>query len=350
MYRGFASDNNSGVHPRVLESILEANRGHCKAYGDDPWTIKATELIRESFRRPLEVAFTYSGTGANILALASALEFGKAILCAEQAHILAAEAAAPERTLGAQLVSAPSPTAKLCSDKVSEIVLSRKLRAPHNAQIGLVSITQPNELGILYTPEELEALRTVCNEFGLLLHIDGARISNAAVALGQDLASACQHADILSFGGTKNGLLAAEAVVVFNPTRFGRLQSLKKQFLQLPSKMRFVSCQFIPFLEEDLWKFNAILANSMAKKLEEAITQSPVINKNLSVLFPVEVNMVFLSGDLGVLKQLQDEMFFHILEERPNPTARMVTSFDTEESDVNNFEALGNKLSTKRDG
>lgn len=349
MNRGFASDNNSGVHPRVLEAIMEANHGHCSAYGDDPWTIKATELIQESFHRPLEVAFTYTGTGANILALASALEFGKAILCTQQAHILAAEAAAPERALGAQLVSIPSETGKLCCDRAREIILSRKARSPHSAQIGLVSVTQPNELGILYTNEELKSLRTVCNEFGIFLHIDGARLSNAAVALGQDLASACQNADILSFGGTKNGLLAAEAVIVFNPALFGRLKRLKKQFLQLPSKMRFVSCQFIPFLEEELWKSNAKHANLMARKLEQVIRKGPVLGGLLSIRFPVEVNMLFVSGSLDILKALRREVPFYILEEEPMPIARMVTSFDTIESDVTNLRALTNKAELESD-
>src|SRR4051812_42391304 len=285
--RGFASDNNAGVHARVLEALRAANQGHTVAYGDDAYTETAVKKFREQFGEGAQVFFVFGGTGANVTGLAAVTRPYNAVVCAVTAHINVDECGAPELFSGCKLIDLQTPDGKLRPEQI-EPLLWRK-SDQHHVQPRVVSVSQPTELGTVYSSEELARLSEFARSKGLLLHIDGARLANAAAHLGVSLREAASGADVLSFGGTKNGMMYGEAVVFLDPTLARDYKFVRKQGAQLPSKMRFVAAQFNALLTEDLWLRNAEHANLTARALAEEIARIP----RMKLTQPVETNAVF---------------------------------------------------------
>lgn len=327
--RTFASDNNAGAHPKVLDAILRANEGHARAYGEDDLTRRVTARIEALFDRPAEAFLVFNGTGANVLGLSTLAGPHDAILCAEGAHIATDEANAPERFLGGtKLVPVPTPDGKLTPELLALHV--RGVGVFHHAQPRVVSVTQASELGTVYTRAELAALRSFCDANGLLLHMDGARVANAAAALGGSIRDATHGVDVLSLGGTKNGAMGAEAVVFFRPELARDLLWTRKQAMQLASKMRFLAAQFDALLTDDLWLANARHANAMAALLSREASKVPGVR----VAQPTEANEVFAILPRAAIAPLLDAVgFFEVWDERAS-LVRWVCSWDTTEGDV----------------
>jgi threonine aldolase len=286
----FASDNYAGVHPAFLAAISAANDGFAPAYGDDDWTSAFQARAREVFG-DVDAFPVFNGTGGNVTALATVMQPFEAVICAETAHINADECGAPERFAGCKLVDLPTDDGKLTPAHVHGALLGRSDQ--HHVQARVVSITQPTELGTVYTLAETAALAEAAHAAGLLLHVDGARLTNAAAGLGvglREITTDC-GVDVLTFGGTKGGLLGGEAVVFFRRDLAERYVFVRKQGMQLASKMRFVSAQLLRLLEGDLWRETAGHANAMAQRLADAAAQVPEVR----VAYPVEANAVFVA-------------------------------------------------------
>ncbi|MEI6277233.1 MAG: low specificity L-threonine aldolase [Prolixibacteraceae bacterium] len=333
--RGFASDNNSGIHPNILKAIELANEGHAVGYGDDIYTEKAKMLFRKEFGEETEIFFTLTGTGANILSIQSLCQSFHAILCAETAHIHTDECGAPEKFTGSKLIPIPSANGKVYPEE-----LAKKLHgfgAEHHSQPGMLSISQVTEMGTVYTADEIRELADIVHSHGMYLHMDGARIANAAVALGTNFRTFTKDAgvDVLSFGGTKNGLMLGEAVLIFNPELGKNSKYYRKQAAQLFSKMRFVSAQFIPYLEEEIWKSNALHSNQMAQKLASLVSGI----KAIRITQKVEANGIFVVLPREIIPVIRKEYFFYDWDEFKGEV-RWMTSFDTTEEDVINMAAL----------
>ena len=266
----FASDNFAGAHPRVVEAVAAANVGHVMAYGEDPYTAECEARFRDLFGPTTETFLAFTGTGANVLALATMLKPAQAIVCTNWSHITVDETGAPERILGAKLIGLPSDDGKVRPEQLDE--LAHLIGVTHHAQPGVVSLTQSTELGTLYTPDEIASLCETAHRLGMSVHVDGARIANAVAALGGTVAALRSltvdaGVDVLSFGGTKNGLLGGEAVVYLNPEMATSARFVRKQVTQLASKMRFVAAQFNALLDDGLWIELATHANDMAALL-----------------------------------------------------------------------------------
>jgi threonine aldolase len=328
----FISDNASGVHPEVFAALSKANLGHAAAYGHDAWTERATALLRKQFGGRVEVLLTLTGTGANVIALHSVLRSHEAVICADCAHMHRDECGAPEKFTGAKLLPAPATVGKLWPDAIRPLL--RDTSSVHRVQPRIVSVSQCTEWGTVYTVAELRALADFCHENGLLLHMDGARLSNAAVALGVSLkeASADCGVDILSFGGTKNGLLGAEAVVFFEPRLAGAAAFARKQAMQLCSKMRFVAVQFEALLDGGLWQRNASHANAMAARLAAAVEGLEAVQ----LVMPVETNAVFARMAPALVTELQSSVVFAVWDSAQS-IVRWMTSFDTTANEVDYF-------------
>lgn len=330
--RGFASDNYSGVHPEVLAALALANDGHQPAYGADTYTEHLQELFRRHFGDRAEAFPVFNGTGANVVAISALLPRWGAAVAAETAHINVDEGGAPEKTGGIKILTVPTADGKLTPE-----LLDRQAWGygdPHRAQPLAVSITQSTELGTLYTPEEIRALADHAHELGMLVHLDGSRLSNAAASLGLPFRAFTTDAgvDVLSFGGTKNGMLFGEAVVVLNPEKVRGIEYLRKTSMQLASKMRFVSVQFEAMLAGDLWLRSAAHANAMAKRLAAAVAEVP----GVTVVRPVQANAVFALLPREVSERLQKRYRFYFWDEHTGEV-RWVCSFDTTEADVDAF-------------
>lgn len=327
--RAFASDNASGVHPDVLAAIVAANTGHTPAYGDDPWTAAATADFQRVFDCDAEVFFCFGGTGANVLGLAAVTRPYHAILCADSAHLWNSEGAAPERFLGAKIMPLPHRHGKLEPAAVTPHLAPG--RGVHNALPRVLSITQPTEYGTLYTPGEIAALAELAHSNGMLLHVDGARFANAVAALKlppHELGPGC-GIDVLSFGGTKNGLLGAEAVVFFNHDLATEAAYARKQATQLASKMRFIAAQFSASFADDLWLQLAGHANTMAARLAAGAGAI----EGVELVCPSPCNMVFPRLPRTALARLHEAFYFYTWDEA-DAVARWVTSFDTTPDDV----------------
>ncbi len=337
--RGFASDNNAGAHPDIMKAIVECNDGHTIGYGDDPYTKKAVEKFKEIFDQDADVYFVYGGTGANVLALNAISRSHQAIFCCESAHIYVDECGAPEKFTGSKLVPLPSTDGKIRFEQI--IPHLHSVGFPHHVQPGVISISQPTEYGTVYTIEEIQALSYFAHQNNMLLHMDGARLANAAVALDCDLkiTSCDAGVDVLSFGGTKNGMMFGEAVVFFDPELSKEFKYIRKQGMQLHSKMRFIAAQFSALLSNDLWNSNASHANSMAKLLQDKLRQF----EQIKMTQPVETNAIFAILPEKIIEPLQNEYFFYVWKEDANEV-RWMTSFDTEESDIEDFIQSVNKL------
>jgi threonine aldolase len=343
-HRTFASDNWAGVHPEVLEAIARVNVGHAPAYGADAVTEEALDLFRSHFGDDAEVYFCFNGTGTNVVGLQSLLRPFEAVVCADSAHINVDECGAPERFLGSKLLTVPTPDGKLTPELAAARV--QGVGDEHHVQARVVSVTQSTEFGTVYTLDELTALSEWAHSQGMLVHLDGARIANAAASLGVDFGAFGQASgvDVVSFGGTKNGALGAEAVVTFRSESSTSLRFLRKQSMQLSSKMRFVAAQFVALLTDDLWLRSATHANTMATRLGSGLSSVD----GVSLAHPVEANGVFAVMPTPVVEGLQAEWPFYVWDEDTG-VVRLMCSFDTAESDVDAFVArLGELMAGRR--
>lgn len=339
MTRGFASDNNAGVHPNILKAIEQANQGHVVGYGDDPYTQEAIALFKKEFGQDTEVFFVFNGTGANVLALSSATNSFNSIICADTAHIQVDECGAPEKLTGCKLLPVPSQKGKITPEGIKQYLHGFDFE--HHSQPRVISISQVTELGTVYAVEEIKAITTLAHEHGLLVHMDGARLANAAVALNLPFRDFTRDAgvDMLSFGGTKNGLLMGEAVLFFNPDLTKYTKYIRKQNMQLFSKMRFVGAQFLAYFKDELWKTNAQHANQMAKLLEREILKLGKVRLTQET----EANGVFAIVPTEIIPKLQEEYFFYVWDESRSEV-RWMTSFDTTEEDIHGFVKLIDRL------
>jgi len=329
----FASDNYAGVHPAVLAAIAAANGGFAPAYGDDDWTLALQERMREVFG-DVEAFPVFNGTGGNVTVLATVMRPFEAVICAETAHINVDECGAPERFAGCKLVDLPTADGKLTPDLVRGALVG--IGDQHHVQARVVSITQPTELGTVYTPAETSALAEAAHAAGLLLHVDGARLVNAAVGLGTALREVTTDCgvDVLTFGGTKNGLLGGEAVVFFRRDLAERYIFVRKQGMQLASKMRFPSAQLLRLLEGDLWRETAGHANAMAQRLAAAVAESPGVR----LAYPVQANAVFVALPAAVRERLLEDYRFYTWDEHTG-VVRWMCSWQTTPEDVDRLAA-----------
>ncbi len=337
--RGFASDNNSGVHPDILKAMSEVNTGHVVGYGDDKYTADVIEKFREVFGRDVEVLFVYNGTGANVTSIQALTRPFNAVICSSLSHIYVDECGAPEKHSGCKLLPVHVSDAKLTIENIKQHM--HGFGFEHHSQPKMVSITQVTEVGTVYTIREIRAIADYVHSNGMYLHMDGARISNAAVALGCSFKEMTFDAgvDVLSFGGTKNGLMFGEAVVFANNDLAANVKYIRKQSTQLHSKMRYIAAQFKAMLIDDLWKKNAAHANRMAQLLAEKVAEIPEIQ----ITQKVEANGVFCIVPEKLIKPLQEEYFFYFWDESKNEV-RWMTSFDTTEEDIEGFVSLIKKL------
>ncbi len=349
--RGFASDNYAGIHPAVLDAIAKVNGGHQVAYGDDSETARFDSVVKELFGINAIGFPVFNGTGANVIALQAATKRWEAVICVESAHINVDEGGAPEKMAGLKLWTVPSATGKLTVDLVKSQLFD--IGFVHRAQPGVLSITQTSELGTLYKPEEIKALADVAHENGLLLHLDGARLSNAAAALGLSFADFTTNVgvDLVSLGGTKIGALAAEAVIITDATTprgaelAEALPYLRKTSMQLASKMRFISCQLNALFENGaaVAIANARHANAMASKLYDGINEIAKNHPSVVVQNKAEANAVFPILPAAITEKLQEEYRFYVWDQSTGQV-RLMCAFDTTEEDVNGLLAKLSEL------
>jgi threonine aldolase len=318
------------MHPAVMRAIVEANTGDAVAYGADPWTARAVGELRRLAGGDGEVYLMLNGSGANVLGLGLLLARHEAVICAESAHINTDECGAAERILGTKLLTVPAPDGKLTPEMIASRLAGRG--DEHFAQPGVVAITQSTEVGTCYSLAELRKIREFCADNGLRVFMDGARLANAAAYLGCTLAELAEQADVLSFGGTKNGALGVEAVIVMRSGDAANAPYLRKQHMQLSSKMRFLAAQFIALLDDDLWLQNARHANAMASRLAAGLADLPGVD----VVYPVEADAVFARLTRQHVAELQREWTFHVWDETTS-VVRWMTAFDTQERDVDDF-------------
>jgi len=345
---GFASDNSAGVHPEVLEAISRANQGHAIAYGEDEWTARAGELFRRHFGPQARAYPVFNGSAANVLSLAATCEPWQAAICAAEAHLNVDECGAPERIAGVKLIAVHAEHGKL--DPAAVRARIERIGDQHAVQPRLVSISQASELGTVYRPEEVRALAELAHEHDLLLHVDGARLANAAAFLETTLGALTVEAgvDVLSFGGTKNGLLLGEAVVFLRAGLGEDFAFVRKQLGQLASKMRFLSAQLEALLDRDLWLRNATHANSMARRLADAIGDL----EGLEIVHPVESNAVFAALPQPAIERLSEalpgEHPFYVWDAERG-VVRLMCSWDTPPEDVERLvSALRDALAAER--
>ena len=333
--RGFASDNNSGVHPTVLRAMESVNEGHVIAYGDDPYTAAATEKIKKEFGHDVDVYFVFTGTAANVLGLKASTENWNSVICADTSHIHCDECGAPEFFTGCKLLTVSTPDGKLTVDLIKRHMHGFDFE--HHAQPRVVSVTQATEMGTVYTPSELKEICEYAHGLGLVVHMDGARICNAAASLGISLCemTADTGIDILSFGGTKNGLMYGEAIVFFNGSLSRNFKYVRKQGMQLASKMRYIAAQFDALLTDELWLKNATHANRMARLLADEVAAVP----GIEITQKVEINGVFAIVPPEIIPELQKEFFFYIWDEKTSEV-RWMTSWDSKEEDIQGFAKL----------
>ena len=327
--RGFASDNNAGVHPRVWDALRSADHGHAVAYGDDIYTETAVRLFRERFGQRAEVFFVFGGTGANVSALAAVTRPFQAVVCAHSAHVNVDECGAPERFTGCKLIDLPTADGKLRVEQIEPLLA--RAGDQHHVQPRVVTVSQATELGTVYTVEETTRLAEFAHARGLLLHVDGARLANAAARLDVSLQGLTADAgvDVLSFGGAKNGMMYGEAVVFFDRALAADFRFVRKQCAQLPSKMRFVAAQFTALLGADLWRETAAHANRMAQTLASELHSIPQVR----ITQPVESNAVFAVLPHESIPRVQERFFFYVWNEQTDEV-RFMCSFDTTEEDV----------------
>ena len=332
MIINFASDNAAGVHPKVMEKIFEVNNGAAPSYGGDPYTKIAEEMFKKLFGNHAEVFFVFNGTGANTLALAALTGRYGMTLTAHSAHITEDECGAPVRFTGTPILNTRATPGKITPADIDPFM---PLKGDvHKSQPEAISISQATENGEVYTAAELRALSGYCKNNDLLMHIDGARVANAVARLGCDIKEAAYGADILCFGGAKNGLMCAEALIALNPVAAAKAPYIRKQGMQLASKMRYLSAQFIAILENDLWISNAEHANRMTDRLRGKIEAIPEIK----ILYPVDANMIFAEMPNKMFDELIKTFYFYPQSRNAEKTiARLMTSWQTTEAQVDMF-------------
>ena len=335
MKRGFASDNNSGVHPEILSAISAANEGHAVGYGGDKITEMAVNRFKQEFGEQTDVYFVFNGTGANVLSLSTLTNSFHSVICAETAHIQVDECGAPEKFTGSKLLPVASTNGKITPEGIFKYLHGFDFE--HHSQAKIISISQVTELGTVYSVQEIKAITKLAHEYGLFVHMDGARLANAAVALDLPFRAFTVDAgiDVLSFGGTKNGMMLGESVLFFNPELSENAKYIRKQSMQLFSKMRFVSAQFLAYFKDDLWKKNATHSNKMARLLEQEVRKIRAIQLTQDV----DANGVFAIVPPEIIAQLQEKYFFYMWDDHRSEV-RWMTSFDTQEEDIYNFTSL----------
>ncbi len=332
--KGFASDNYSGAHPEVLHAMVEANDAHAVAYGADPWSDRARELLREHFGEQAQSFLVWNGTGANVCILRAMCRPWQAVVCSASAHINVDEGGAPEFLAGTKLLDLATPDGKLTPELVERAVI--RVGDEHAVQARVISITQSTELGTLYAVEEIRALADFAHAHDMYLHVDGARLANAAAALGLPLRAFTTDAgvDAVSFGGTKNGMVSGEAVVLLAPELADGFQWIRKQSMQLASKGRFLAAQFVALLEGDLWLESARHANAMGARLAAAVDRLPGVR----VTQAAQANVVFAILDPAVTAALQEEWPFYVWDGATGEV-RWMCSWDTTPEEVDDFAA-----------
>jgi threonine aldolase len=341
--RGFASDNYAGVHQEILAALAVANGGHVGSYGGDPYTAAAVEVLRGHFGADAEVYFVFNGTGSNVLSLQAMTKRWDAVICAESAHINIDECGAAEKIAGLKLLPAATPDGKLTPSLID--VHAWGFGDVHHAQPRVVSITQSTEVGTVYTPSEIAAICDHAHSLGMFVHLDGARIANAAASLGVPLRAFTTDVgvDVVSLGGTKNGLLYGEGIVVLNPDAVDGVEFLRKAGMQLASKMRFIGVQFEVLFGTDLWLRSATHANAMARRLADAVADVPGVQ--LTRL--PEANSVYALLPPEVTARLQEQVFFYVWDHTTGEV-RWVCAFDTTEQDIDDFaDAVRKEMSNR---
>lgn len=328
----FASDNTSGVHPRILQAMERANTGAAKPYGDDPWTAEAESAFRKIFGEDIDVFLVMLGTGANTLGLRAMTRPWQAIVCSETAHTHTTESSAVEALIGCKMLPLPAVNGKICAADILGPL--KDLGNAHHSQPHVLALTQATEVATLYSVEELREICDLAHHHGMLVHMDGARIANATAALGGDVCTFTRDVgvDMLSFGGTKNGMLCGEAVVIFNRPLAQDFLTQRKQCLQLHSKMRFLAAQFLAYFEDDLWLQNARHANAMAARLAEHVQSM----SHVRLAHPVQANGVFAMLEPHHIATLQEKYYFYEVDS-VNHTVRWMLSYDTTPEQVDTF-------------
>jgi threonine aldolase len=330
--KGFASDNNAGVHPAVMQYIEKANKEHQIAYGDDTFTIEALKKFKQVFGNKSETFFVYNGTAANTLGISAATNSYHAVVCADTAHINVDECGAPEKFSGCKLLPVSSPDGKIQIDDISPLL--HGIGFEHHVQPKIISITQATELGTVYSIDEIKTISDFAHSHNMFLHMDGARIANAAVSLNCDFRQFTADAgvDVLSFGGTKNGMMYGEAIVFFNPELAQNFKYLRKQGMQLASKMRYIAAQFLAYFENDLWWKLASNSNQMAALLYKKVNEID----DVKITQKPEANGVFAIIPPEVVAELQKNYFFYVWNAQTSEV-RWMTSFDTTEDEIVGF-------------
>ncbi|KYK31013.1 MAG: threonine aldolase [Thermoplasmatales archaeon SG8-52-3] len=328
----FGSDNHSGVHPDIIKAINSVNVGYSVAYGDDEYTARAVKKFKEHFGKDIDVYFVGNGTAANILGLKSVTDSFNSIFCAETAHMNVHECCGPEKFTGCKLTVIPTPDGKLTVDMLKPYIVG--FGDPHMAQPKVISITQATECGTVYTKQEIKNISDFAHKKKMLLHMDGARLCNAAASLNVDLATLTKDAgvDVLSFGGTKNGMMFGDAVVFFDKGLSKNFEFIRKQGMHLTSKMRFISAQFEALLSNNLWLKNAKHANDMAQVLYKEVKELPKIK----ITQKVQVNAVFAALPKNIITNIQKKYGFHIFDEQKS-VVRWMCSFNTTKKEIMDF-------------
>lgn len=326
-----ASDNFTTVHPLVMEAITEANQGHAPSYGSDAWTLEAEKLIHRVFKAKPKVLMVPNGTGANVLGLKLACRRHESVICTDISHIQYQESGAAEAVIGCKLLTVPHKQGKVTPEEIIRKLQSERAFGKHSTSPRVLSISQPTEVGTVYTLEELKVLSKLCKEEQLFFHMDGSRLYNAAVHLkiSLDKITSAACLDILSLGGTKNGLMCAESLLIFNPALQEGADHLHKQNLGLLSKMRYLSAQYIPFFEKELWHTLALQANQRTEEIATLIKATP----HLSLSYPVETNQIFFTAPASWIPIIQEKILCFPWDKKKNEI-RFITSWNTSEQDV----------------
>jgi threonine aldolase len=343
MSKSFGSDNHSGVHPAILKAIEKVNVGHTHSYGDDDFTREAINKFEEIFGQGIDVYFVLTGTGANVLSLQNFMKPYEAVICAESAHINVDECGAPEHFTGSKLITIPTKDGKLTPALIEKAIFG--VGDEHHVQARIVSIAEVTELGTLYSPAEIKAICDYAHSRNLYVHLDGARLANACVALGCSFREITRDAgvDIISFGGTKNGMMLGESIVSFRPELTTGMKYLRKMGMQLYSKMRFVAAQFTEYLSNDMWFKNATNANDMAKYLYEQLEQIPEVKLTQKIY----ANALFALIPNDIIETLRDEYFYYTWDEFTGEI-RLMCSFDTTKEEIDEFITFLKDLLAKR--
>jgi threonine aldolase len=338
--RGFASDNNAGIHPEILKELHAVNHGHTLGYGHDIYTEEAERIFRNNFGDFVETFFVFTGTAANVLGISGVTHSWNSIVTASTAHLESDECGAPEKFTGCKVLTVDTPDGKITCDSIDRHIHGFDFE--HHSQPKVISITQSTEMGTVYTPEEIRSIADFAHNNGMLLHMDGARIANAAVHLGLSFREFTTNSgvDVLSFGGTKNGMMFGEAICFLKAGLAADFKYIRKQGMQLASKMRFISAQYLAYFRNDLWKKSASHANLMAKLLAGKLIDI----KGVTITQKVQSNGIFVIMPSDVAEKIKQKYFFYTWNEKTSEY-RLMTSWDTTEEDITAFIShLSNEL------